>query len=159
MSRIFIGVGSNEGERLRHISNAIRALAATPQIQVVQMAMILETEAVGPPQPAYFNTVVEIETDREPLDLLRALQQIERHLGRRPSAQRWGPRPIDLDLLLYEDRVIERPGLSIPHPRMPERRFVLEPLAQLAPEIVHPVLRRTVKELLAELASASVVSS
>jgi 2-amino-4-hydroxy-6-hydroxymethyldihydropteridine diphosphokinase len=153
MSRVFLGVGSNEGERLERISSAIRALAATPQIRVVQMAMIIETEAVGgPPQPAYLNTVLEMDTSLEPMELLNALQRIEQRLGRLPSTQRWGPRPIDLDLLLYEDRVMQLPTLCVPHPRMQERRFVLEPLTQLAPDVVHPVLRRTVKALLAELA-------
>jgi len=160
MSRAFIGVGSNEGERLERISSAIRALAATPQVRVVQMAMIIETEPVGgPPQPAYLNTVLELDTSLEPMELLRTLQRIEQRLGRQPSAQRWGPRPIDLDLLLYDDRVVQQPTLCIPHPRMHERRFVLEPLAQLAPDVLHPVLRRPIKELLAELASASALAA
>jgi len=155
MSRAFIGVGSNEGERLERISRAIRALAATPQIRVVQLAMIIETEPVGgPPQPPYLNTVVELDTSLEPLELLRLLQRIEQHLGRQPSAQRWGPRPIDLDVLLYDDRVLQQPALHVPHPRMHERRFVLEPLAQLAPDVIHPVLRRPIKALLDELAPA-----
>jgi len=160
MSRAFIGVGSNEGERLERISSAIRALAATPQVRVVQMAMIIETEPVGgPPQPAYLNTVLELDTSLEPMELLRTLQRIEQRLGRQPSAQRWSPRPIDLDVLLYDDRVVQQPTLCIPHPRMQERRFVLEPFAQLAPDVVHPVLRRTVKELLAELVSASALTA
>lgn len=153
MSRAFIGVGSNEGKRLERISSAIRALAATPKIRVVQMAMIIETEPVGgPPQPAYLNTVLELDTSLEPMELLGTLQRIEQRLGRQPSAQRWSPRPIDLDVLLYDDRVMQQPALCIPHPRMHERRFVLEPLSQVAPEVVHPVLRRAVKELLAEIA-------
>ena len=150
MSRVFIGVGSNEGDRLQHISNAVKALGATAGVAVTQMATITETEPVGgPPQGAYLNTVVELETALDPTELLKTLKAIEQRLGRKPSAERWGPRPIDLDLLLYDDRVIHTPELTVPHPRLHERRFVLEPLAQLAPDIIHPVLKQPMKHLLA----------
>ena len=156
MSRIFIGVGSNEGERIEYISKAIRALGATSGIRLMQMATIVETEPIGgPPQGPYLNTVVELETAREPADLLSVLQDIERRMGRTPSMQRWAPRPIDLDILLYDDRVIQAPTLSIPHPRMHERRFVLEPLAQLAPEFIHPVLHLSISRLLTRLPDSS----
>ena len=152
MSRVFVGLGSNEGDRLANLSEAIRALGIIDHSAVVQVALISETAAVGgPPQGPYLNTVVELHTAHPPLELLAIVQGIERHLGRVPSPVRWAPRPIDLDLLLYDDRVIEQPELSVPHPRMHERRFVLEPLAQLAPEMTHPVLRRSIAELLAQL--------
>ncbi|MBI4322750.1 MAG: 2-amino-4-hydroxy-6-hydroxymethyldihydropteridine diphosphokinase [Candidatus Omnitrophica bacterium] len=151
MSRVFVGIGSNEGDRLEHLSRAIQALGSTPGISVTQMATIYDTEPLGPPQPEYLNTVVELDTTRSPQQLLDALQLLERQLGRLPSAQRWGPRVIDLDILLYDDRILNEPTLVIPHPRLHERRFVLEPLAQLAPTLVHPVLRKTVEELLANL--------
>ena len=155
MSRVFIGVGSNEGGRLEHISRAIRALGSTSEVRLVQMATIIETEPIGgPPQGPYLNTVVELETSLAPLDLLRALQDVERRLGRTPSPQRWSPRPIDLDLLLYDDRVIQEPTLCVPHPRMHERRFVLEPLSQLAPDIIHPVLHQSISALLDHLLTA-----
>ena len=158
MSRVFIGVGSNEGERLEHISKAIRALGATSGIRLMQMATIIETEPIGgPPQGPYLNTVIELETRREPADLLSALQEIERRVGREPSAQRWAPRPIDLDILLYDDRIIQEPTLSIPHPRMHERRFVLEPLAQLAPEFIHPMLHLSISRLLTRLPDSSLI--
>ena len=152
MSRVFIGVGSNEGERLEQISKAVEALGRAPGCRLVQMATICETEPVGgPPQGPYLNTVVEIDTVLQPDALLRELKAIEAGQGRAPSAARWGPRPIDLDILLYENLVLAKPDLLIPHVRLHERRFVLEPLAQLAPEVCHPVLKRSVAELLAEL--------
>ena len=156
MSRVFIGVGSNEGDRLAHISRAMRALAEVSGVRLLQMATIAETEPIGgPPQGPYLNTVVEIDTTLPPTELLGTLQDIERRLGREPSSQRWGPRPIDLDILLYDDRIVQGPQLSIPHPRMHERRFVLEPLAQLAPGTIHPLLQRPIADLLAQVSAGS----
>jgi len=152
MNRVFIGIGSNEGDRLARMSEAVRLLGETDGVRVAQMAMIFETEPRGgPPQEPYLNTVLEIETALEPSALLGVCQEIERRLGRRPSAQRWSPRPIDLDLLLYDERIVEEPGLSIPHPRLHERRFVLAPLAQLAPELIHPTLRQPIRALAASI--------
>ncbi len=150
MACVFIGIGSNEGDRLAHISNAIRALGAVRDTRVTQMAMIVETEPVGgPPQGPYLNTVVEVQTMLAPLELLSVLKEIERRLERQATTQRWAPRSIDLDLLLYDDVILQEPNLTVPHPRMHERRFVLEPLAQLAPDVVHPILKFSVSELLA----------
>ncbi|MBI3330991.1 MAG: 2-amino-4-hydroxy-6-hydroxymethyldihydropteridine diphosphokinase [Candidatus Omnitrophica bacterium] len=154
--RVFIGVGSNEGDRLEHISRAVERLGHLPQTRVAQLATINETEPVGgPPQQPYLNTVVELDTGLTPEALLCALQAIEAQRGRRRPAERWGPRPIDLDILLYEGRVIRQPDLIIPHPRMHERRFVLEPLAQLAPDVVHPVLGLTATALLDRLPASA----
>ncbi|MDP3703782.1 MAG: 2-amino-4-hydroxy-6-hydroxymethyldihydropteridine diphosphokinase [Candidatus Omnitrophota bacterium] len=159
-NRVFIGVGSNEGDRLAHISQAIKALGAVDGIQVVQMAPIIETEPVGaPPQGPYLNTVVELDTTLEPVPLLGVLKHIERALGRVPSSQRWGPRPIDLDLLLFGDQVIHTAELTVPHPRLHERMFVLEPLAQLAPDAIHPLLRQSIAALRAHLVPAASASS
>ncbi len=253
MSRVFIGVGSNQGERLECISRALQALNAVPGIRVVQMATILETEPVGlpaprrftgiyyvyamtcedgsvyigqtddllrrwqdhlngrvewtarrrpitiahfevlstrreaverekslktgygrawlhqlidsgrarqaggPPQGPYLNTAAELQTTLTPRELLTTLQGIERRLGRTPSPQRWTPRPIDLDILLYDDQIVAEPDLVIPHPRMHERRFVLEPLGQLAPDFAHPILGRTIAALLEDMSVPSTV--
>lgn len=141
MARVFIGLGSNLGDRLANLSRAAQRLAREPGVRVLRMSPILETEAVGgPPQGPYLNAVLELDTEHDPRALLGLLKAIEQQLGRAPSAVRWAPRPIDLDLLLYEDRVVEEPDLRIPHPRLHTRWFVLEPLAQLAPGLTHPVL-------------------
>ena len=148
MSRVFIGVGSNEGDRLRHISESVRVLGAVHGVRLVQMATILETEPVGgPPQGPYLNTVAEIDTTLDPHALLTQLQAIERQRGRKPSTERWGPRPIDLDILLYDDRIINDLTLTIPHPRLHERRFVLDPLTQLAANLIHPTLQQSIASL------------
>jgi len=153
MARVFIGVGSNQGDRLANISQAIQRLAASPECQLIQMATIQETTPMGgPPQGPFLNTVVELRTSLSPGELLKRLKQIEQEIGRQPQAQRWGPRPIDLDILLYDHHVIREPELTIPHEQMPMRSFVLEPLAQLAPDFIHPVLGRSVLELLQQLA-------
>ena len=158
MARVFIGLGSNEGERLDHVSRAVRRLARTEGIRVVQMAPVYATEPVeGPPQPDFLNSVVEIETAIPPAELLRLLKAMERESGRKPSTERWGPRVIDLDILMYGDQVVAEPDLTIPHAHMHARRFVLEPLAQLDPALRHPVLGRTVSELLADLAGKQAV--
>jgi 2-amino-4-hydroxy-6-hydroxymethyldihydropteridine diphosphokinase len=148
MARVFIGIGSNQGDRLALIAQAVKLLGATAGVRVTQLAAIRETTAVGgPPQPAYLNTAAELDTTLPPRDLLAAMQEIERRLGRVRSGARWAPRPMDLDLLLYEDRIVQEPGLIVPHPRLHERAFVLEPLAQLEPGLMHPVLGMTIRAL------------
>ena len=152
---MFIGIGSNEGERLSNVSRAAQALAQLPTTRLMQMAPIYETAPVGgPPQGDYLNTVVELDTSLEPRQLLTHLKTLETQLGRCPSDVRWGPRVIDLDILLYDQVVISDPDLIIPHPLLHRRRFVLEPLADVASDFVHPMLHKTVAELLAAAAPA-----
>jgi 2-amino-4-hydroxy-6-hydroxymethyldihydropteridine diphosphokinase len=152
MSVVFIGIGSNQGDRLASISQAVKLLNAGGRLQVTRLAPIIETDPVGgPPQPSYLNTVAEGETRHSPQDTLALLQAVERQLGRVPSPVKWAPRPIDLDLLFYDGQVIRQADLVVPHPRLHEREFVLEPLAQLAPDFVHPVLGDTVERLLQSL--------
>ena len=155
MPRVFLGVGSNEGDRLSNIAEALRRLSILPDIRIKQIAPIVETQPVGgPAQGPYLNTVVEIETALPAEGLLGFLQDTERQLGRQPGP-RWGPRPIDLDILFYDDRVIRTGLLEVPHPRLHERRFVLEPLLQLEPSLIHPVLKRSIKDLLAQLSDST----
>ena len=155
MARAFIGLGSNLGDRLDIISRAIKALGAVSGARVVQVSTVIETEPCGgPPQGPFLNAAIELETGLSPTALLRVLQQIEVTLGRLRTDERWTPRTIDLDLLLYDDRIIRTADLEVPHPRLHERRFVLEPLVQLSPELRHPVLQKSVAACLAGLGPA-----
>ena len=149
--RAFVGVGANLGDRSGSIERAVALLAAREDIDVVAVSQLRETEPWGlVEQPPFLNGAVAIETDLGPRELLGVLLDVERALGRVRAGERWGPRTIDLDLLLYGDVQVDEPGLTVPHPRLHERRFALEPLAELAPDAVVPG-RGTVAELLASL--------
>jgi 2-amino-4-hydroxy-6-hydroxymethyldihydropteridine diphosphokinase len=151
----YIALGSNLGERERNLREAVEALRKQHGVEVCRVSRFYETTPVGgPPQPDYLNGVVEIRTGLRAHDLLKKLQDIEKAFGRR-RATRWGPRTLDLDLLLYGDTVIETPDLQVPHPRLHERRFVLEPLSEIAPNLRHPVLGKTAAQLLSEVGSTS----
>ena len=156
----YIGVGSNLGDREATIRGAIARLSARPGIRIVQCSALIETDPVGPPQPKYLNGAVAVETSRAPWSLLAELLHVERELGRiRDPGVRMGPRTLDLDLLLYGDQIIDEPGLAVPHPRMPERAFVLVPLSEIAPNAVNPRCGRTVASLARDLAVAQSSSS
>jgi len=148
-----IALGSNLGDRRATITSAFDALAQIPSTSLDARSELVETDPVGPiDQPSYLNAAALIHTLLTPRDLLDALFSIERdHDRNRAHEERWGPRTLDLDLLLYADERIEEPGLTVPHPRLHERLFVLEPLAQVAPGTVVPGLGRSVADLLAEL--------
>jgi 2-amino-4-hydroxy-6-hydroxymethyldihydropteridine diphosphokinase len=144
-----VAFGSNLGDRNAHISHALDRLRAVEGVVVRAVSDIIETRPVGPPgQGLYLNGCLTIDTDLPPHDLLSLLQTIESERGReRAREARWGPRTLDLDLLLLGDTVINEPGLTLPHPRLHERDFVLVPLAQIAPDLVHPTLDATITEL------------
>ena len=147
----YVGIGANLGDREGTIRRAVELLDEIDGIEVVAVSALRETEPWGPvEQPAFVNGAVAVETVFEPSELLEALLDVERRLGRVRTGERWGPRTIDLDLLLYGERVVDEPGLTVPHPRLHERRFALEPLAELAPEAYVPG-RGSVAELLAAL--------
>jgi len=139
MPRAYVGLGSNMGDRERLLWGAVHMLAFNTEVEVVAVSAIRETEPVGiADQPPFLNGVVAIDTELGPRALLDLLLSIELELGRTRDGPRFGPRTIDLDVLLYGDEVVDEPGLIVPHPRLHERRFVLEPLAELDPELVVP---------------------
>ncbi|MCR4404928.1 MAG: 2-amino-4-hydroxy-6-hydroxymethyldihydropteridine diphosphokinase [Candidatus Acetothermia bacterium] len=149
--RAFIGIGANLGEREEQIARAVGLLARTPGLELLRQASLYLTEPVGGvAQPWFINSAVEVETELGPQELLRRLKEIELEVGRRERG-RWGPREIDLDLLLYGELVLEEDGLVLPHPELHRRRFVLEPLVELAPALVHPWLKRSLCDLLSAL--------
>lgn len=149
MTEVYIALGSNLGDRAANLEAAIAELG--PEIVLRDRSAVYETEpryVTG--QPRFLNMAVRGETDLGADDLLRHLKELEKSLGR-TGGVRYGPRLIDLDILLYGDAVIETPGLSIPHPRLAERAFVLRPLADIAPRLVHPVTGKTIDRILKEL--------
>jgi 2-amino-4-hydroxy-6-hydroxymethyldihydropteridine diphosphokinase len=146
--RAYVAVGTNLGDRWAHLAAAGSALRATPGVEVVGASRVWDTPPMGPPQPRYLNAVLALETALPARDLLAALRGIEAAAGRTRAGPRWGPRTLDLDLLLYGDETIAAPDLVVPHPGLASRRFVLAPLAELAPELVVPGLGRAVSELL-----------
>lgn len=154
MSTAYIGIGSNLGRREENCERAIRLLTEHG-ISVTKRSSMIETRPWGvTEQPDFINLAIEIETALKPEDLLRLLKKIETETGRLPSS-RWGPRAIDLDILLYDDLVMTTPELEVPHPGIAHREFVLRPLSELAPNLIHPVIRKSIKELLLEISENS----
>ncbi len=143
----FLGLGSNMGDRLRHLQNAVEALIRSGE-KVACMSAVYETEPWGKKdQAAFLNQVIQVGTRRTPAGLLALCRSIENGMQRRRNV-RWGPRTIDMDMLLYGDEIVNRKDLTVPHPRLHERRFMLVPLAEIAPDRRVPGLEKTVTELL-----------
>jgi len=145
----FVAVGTNLGDRWRNLALAARRLRASGAVAIVRASRVWDTEPMGPPQPRYLNAVLELETPLTPRALLALLRLVERDAHRRREGARWGARTLDLDLLLCGDRTVDEPGLTVPHPGIASRVFVLAPLAELAPERVLPGDGRSVAQLLA----------
>jgi 2-amino-4-hydroxy-6-hydroxymethyldihydropteridine diphosphokinase len=155
-TNVYVGLGSNEGDREGYLVAALEAFSRIDAVAVLRCSSLFDSAPVGPPQPRYLNAVVELECGLPPLRLLTILQRIEQDLGRRREGVRWGPRPIDLDILLWDGEVVAEPNLQVPHLELHKRRFALEPLVELAPDMKHPVLGVTVRELLTRLAPQDV---
>jgi len=146
----WIGLGTNVGDTKAHLQSAVREIDGLKSTRLIACSSFLTTEPIGPKQPDFLNAVVRIATSLSPMELLIALKSLEK-LHNRERTVRWGPRTLDLDILLYGDRIITHPQLSIPHPEMHRRRFVLEPMCEIDPTTRHPTLDRTVIELLQAL--------
>lgn len=154
MKQVYLSFGSNQGDRLEHVKRAIDWLAPAG-VEVKRLSSFYKTEPVDfKAQPWFINCVAEMATDLMPLRLLHACKEIERAGGRRPGIPK-GPRPIDIDILFYGESVIHRAGLIVPHERLAERRFVLVPLCEIAPEMRHPVSQLSVSEMLRHTADTS----
>ncbi len=153
---VHVGIGSNLGDRIGYLSSAINALASVGAVG--KLSRVYETAPfeVGDVQPKYLNMVVEIETGLAPADLMHELLRIEHELGRIRTRKN-AARTLDLDILLIGASVIETPDLVVPHPRMHERAFVISPLNEIAPDVIHPLIRRSVRQLAAELGELDVV--
>lgn len=145
--RVFVGLGSNLGDRAGMLNRAAKEISKIPGLRVVQWSPVYETDPVGKPdQPKFLNAACEIQTGLAPAELMAELLAVENRLGR-TRGERWGPREIDLDILLYDGVVRAEPEVTVPHPELEQRRFVLVPLRELDPDLVHPVSGMTVSEL------------
>jgi len=145
--RAFLGLGSNLGDRGALLQKAVGALKQLADVRVVWCSSLYETEPWGKKdQPKFLNGVLEIETTLTPSFLFQQLTTLERQIGRTPS-ERWGPREIDIDILLYDGLVYKDDHLTVPHPGLPHRKFVLVPMREIAPDLVHPVSGHTMEEL------------
>jgi 2-amino-4-hydroxy-6-hydroxymethyldihydropteridine diphosphokinase len=151
MQIVYLSLGSNLGNREANLKQAIRMLEC-PRFRVLRVSSIFETEPMDiKDQPWFLNLALEAESELFPMQLLSRIGRIEKQMGRTRTIPK-GPRTLDIDILLFGPFIVDTPHLAIPHPRMTDRRFVMEPLAELAPELRHPVLRRTMQELIPESA-------
>jgi 2-amino-4-hydroxy-6-hydroxymethyldihydropteridine diphosphokinase len=149
---VYLGIGSNLGDRAENIRKALSVLGETDGITLRTVSSCYETEPVGPVtgQEDFYNVAAQIETTLSPRELLARANSVEQHLGR-VRGERWGPRTIDIDILLWEDKIVEEGELTIPHPEMERRAFVLTPLAEIAPGAIHPTARKSIAELASQL--------
>jgi 2-amino-4-hydroxy-6-hydroxymethyldihydropteridine diphosphokinase len=150
MTYAAIALGSNLGQSFETLTQALEYLHHSPGVAVVRQSSIYRTKPVGPPQPDYLNACAILETDLEPAALLHTLQQIEHHFGR-VRQERWGARTLDLDLLLFNNRIFKTNELELPHPRMRERAFVLVPLAEIAADWIDPISQRAIADLVCQV--------
>jgi len=152
MVAVHIGLGSNVGQKKKNISNALRLISENGFFKIVKKSSFYITQPVGPRQPDFVNAAIKAETGLGPFEALSILKQIERTLGRRKT-KRWGPRMIDLDILFYGDRIIKSAKLTIPHKEIQNRSFVLDPLCEISPRLIHPVIGQTLLKLKEKLST------
>jgi 2-amino-4-hydroxy-6-hydroxymethyldihydropteridine diphosphokinase len=148
--RAYIGIGSNLGDRRANALEAVERVSNLPTTRLARASSLYESEPLGDAKTWFVNSVIEIETDLDPEELLKRLKAIEKAMGRKPAkGKRWGSRIIDLDILLWNHEIIDKRTLKVPHLEMHKRRFVLLPLAELAPHVIHPQLGQSISALLA----------
>lgn len=146
--QVYIGIGSNVGNKRENFFEAVTRLAKLPDTRVLKESSLYASEPLGDAREWYVNGAIEIETRFRPDMLLKKFKNIERAMGRKKIKKRWGARIIDLDILLYDSAIIKKKNLRIPHPEMPTRKFVLVPLSEIAPQVIHPELGVTISEIL-----------
>jgi len=146
--QVYIGVGSNVGNKRENFFEAVERVGKLPDTRVIKESSLYESEPLGDSQDWYVNGAIEIETKFKPEALLEKFKNIERAMGRKKVKKRWGARIIDLDILLFDLAVVKKKSLRIPHPEMASRKFVLIPLSEIAPQVIHPELGVTISELL-----------
>jgi 2-amino-4-hydroxy-6-hydroxymethyldihydropteridine diphosphokinase len=146
--QVYVGIGSNVGNKRENFFEAVTRLAKLPDTRVLKESSLYESEPLGDAKEWYVNGAVEIETKFKPDMLLKKFKNIERAMGRKKIKKRWGARIIDLDILLFDAAVVKKKNLRIPHPEMPTRKFVLIPLSEIAPQVIHPELGLTISEML-----------
>lgn len=146
--QVYIGIGSNLGKKKENYLEALTRIAKLPGTKIVKESSLYESQPFGDSKEWYVNGVIEIATELKPEMLLKKCKNIERAMGRKKVRKKWGARIIDLDILLYDTLKLEKKNLKIPHPELPNRKFVLIPLSEVAPQVIHPVLGVTISELL-----------
>ena len=146
--QVYIGIGSNIGNKKENFLEALGRVAKLPDTKIVKESSLYESEPIGDAKEWYVNGAIEIETKFKPDMLLKKFKNIERAMGRKKVKKRWGARIIDLDILLYDAAIVKKKNLRIPHPEMSSRKFVLLPLGEIAPQVIHPELGVTISELL-----------
>jgi 2-amino-4-hydroxy-6-hydroxymethyldihydropteridine diphosphokinase len=146
--QVYIGIGSNLGNKRENYREALERIAKLPKTRIIKESSVYESQPHGDSKEWYINGVIEIETELKPELLLGKFKNIERAMGRKKVRKKWGARIIDIDILLYDSLVMNKKTLKIPHPEMHQRKFVLIPLSELAPQVIHPVLSASISELL-----------
>lgn len=156
--QVYIGIGSNLGKKKENYLEALTRIAKIPDTKIIRESSLYESEPLGDSKERYVNGVIEIETELKPEVLLKKCKNIERAMGRKKVRKRWGARIIDLDILLYDTLILEKKNLKLPHSELHNRKFVLIPLSEIAPQVIHPVLGATISELLVSVKDDKKVS-
>jgi 2-amino-4-hydroxy-6-hydroxymethyldihydropteridine diphosphokinase len=154
----YIGIGSNQGKKKQNYLEALTRIAKIPKTRITRESSLYESEPLGESREWYVNGVIQLETECVPELLLKKLKSIERVMGRKKVRKRWGARTIDLDILLFDNLKLEQRNLKLPHPEMQNRKFVLIPLSEIAPQIVHPALGMTISQLMVNVKDDKKVS-